>query len=161
MITAAGLRGRLAAANVTLPLPARPIGGYAAAVERAGLVALSGQFPRDGTGITHTGRIGAELTLAQGVAAARQAGLNVLAQVLSLLDNGDRIRLGLLRIDGYLAVAPDFTAHATVLDGASAVLVDLLGAEAGRHARVAVGVARLPLDAPVELAATLWLDRRG
>jgi enamine deaminase RidA (YjgF/YER057c/UK114 family) len=90
--------------------------------------------------------------VAQGREAARLAGLNVLAQLKHLLDDFDRLA-GLVRMDGFVASAPDFTQHAAVLDGASDLFAAVLG-ERGAHTRSAVGVASLPLGMPVELVVS-------
>ncbi|MER7460610.1 RidA family protein [Micromonospora sp. NPDC126480] len=157
-LTAAAVHAAAAARQIALPRPPVPLGAYAAAVRRGDVVALSGQLPlADGT-LTHTGRVGVELTVAEGVAAARQAALNVVAQIAAVLADGGTL-VGLSRVDGYVAGGDDFTEQPTVLDGASALFVDLLGDEFGQHARTAVGVCRLPMDAAVELGVTFLLGK--
>lgn len=139
-------------ATITLPDPPSPIGAYAAGVIHRGIGMLSGQFPLVDGVIATPGRLGAELSVAQGREAARVAALNALAQINALLDGFDDLE-GLLRLDGIIAATEDFREHALVLDGASDVLNQYLGAR-GRHARSLVAVARLPLDAPLELVLT-------
>lgn len=113
---------------------------------------LSGQFPiRDGR-LLYAGVVGSELTIEDGQAAARSAALNVLAQLKELLGSFARLG-GLLRVDGAVASARGFTEQAAVLDGASDLFVQVLG-ERGAHARSALGVNCLPLNAPVELVVT-------
>ena len=99
-----------------------------------------------------TGVLGPELTVEQGQAAARLAGLNVLAQLKHLLGTFDRLD-GLIRMDGFVASVSGFEQHAAVLNGASDLFADILG-ERGVHTRSAIGVASLPLHMPVELVVT-------
>jgi enamine deaminase RidA (YjgF/YER057c/UK114 family) len=147
-----GAERRLAQLGLVLSLPPDPIGNYRRGVIRHGIGSLSGQLPvRDGRTL-YAGVLGRDLTVAQGQAAAHEAALNVLAQLKALLGGFDRLA-GLLRVDGFVASAPGFTDQPAVLDGASDLLVDVLG-ERGVHARSAVGVAVLPLNAAVELVVT-------
>jgi enamine deaminase RidA (YjgF/YER057c/UK114 family) len=143
---------RLAAMGLTLPAPPAPVGSYRAGVIRGTLGSLSGQFPISAGKPTVIGVLGRELTVEQGRAAAQLAGLNVLAQLKSLLGTFDRLA-GLIRVDGFVASAPDFQQHAAVLDGASDLFAAVLE-ERGAHTRSAVGVASLPLGMPVELVVT-------
>jgi enamine deaminase RidA (YjgF/YER057c/UK114 family) len=143
---------RLAAAGLTLPNAPEPLGVYRRGILRGTIGCLSGQLPvRDGRPIA-TGLVGRDLSAAEGRALARDAALNVLAQLKALLGSFDRLD-GLLRVDGFVASAPGWTDQATVLDGASELFRTILG-ERGAHARSAVGVPALPLDAPVELVVT-------
>lgn len=147
-----GVELRLAQLGLRLPAAPNPIGAYRRGVLHGGVGCLSGQLPiRDGK-MVHPGCIGRDLTVAEAQAAARVAALNVLAQLRVLLGSFDPLA-GLLRLDGFVASAPDFTAQADVLDAASELLVEALG-ERGMHARSAMGVAVLPMNAPVELVLT-------
>ena len=119
---------------------------------RNGIGFLSGQFPIIDGKLAYAGRVGAELTPAQGAEAAAAAAMNVLAQIRKLLGTFDQLE-GLLRLDGYVASADTFLGQPAVLDAASELLIAALG-EKGRHARTAVSTARLPLNAPIELAVT-------
>lgn len=135
-----------------LPAAPAPVGNYRRGMIRNGIGVLSGQFPvRDGKAV-YTGLVGKDLTLEDGQAAAFIAGLNVLAQIKELLGSFERFD-GLLRVDGFVASAPGFTQQAAVLNGASDFFVQVLG-ERGAHARSAMGVSCLPLNAPVELVVT-------
>ncbi|MEM7489916.1 MAG: RidA family protein [Pseudomonadota bacterium] len=135
-----------------LPPPPAPAGGYAPFVLRQDIGVVSGQFPiRDGA-LVFQGRIGAELTPAQGRRACEIAALNVLAQIHAATDGFASLD-GLLRLDGHVASADGFHAQPVILDAASRVLTDRLGRR-GAHARTAFAPPRLPLDAPVELCAT-------
>lgn len=142
----------LVKAGLALPSAPSPVGNYRRGIVRAGIGYLSGQFPlRDGR-LLFAGLLGRDLTVVQGQAAARTAAMNVLAQIETVLGAFDRLG-GLLRMDGYVASAPGFTDQAAVLDGASDLFAEVLG-ERGAHARSAIGVASLPLNAPVELVVT-------
>lgn len=139
--------------RLVLPDPPAPVGAYERGMLHGGVGLLSGQFPlRDGA-LVHVGRVGAELTEAQGRFAAEVAALNVIAGIAAVL-GGDLSRLvTLLRVDGYVASADAFQGQPGVLDGASETFRRLLG-ERGRHARAAIPVPRLPMNAPIELVAT-------
>lgn len=134
-----------------------PVGAYERGVVRNGLGFLSGQFPvRDGK-LIHAGRVGAEISEAQGVEAAEVAAINALAQLDVLLQGFDTLE-GLLRLDGYVASADHYWNQPRVLDGASKLLLGALGGR-GRHARTAFSVQRLPMNAPIELAVTFAARR--
>ena len=150
------IRERTAIAGRSLPLPPDPVGAYSAGIVHAGVGYLSGQLPLAHGHLRFAGRVGAELTVAQGRAAAELAALNVVAQLVRLLGPTRRL-VTLLRVDGAVASAADFVEQPAVLDTASGLFLALLGG-AGRHARSAIGVPRLPLDAAVELAVTFALE---
>lgn len=127
--------------------PASVVGG--AVPGTGGYAFVSGQVPFDATGqLVAVGRLGAEVDLATGVRCARQCASNLLAALARSGVDLDRVRL--LKLTVFVASAPDFTAQPQVADGASELLAEVLG-ERGRHARSAVGVAALPLGAPVEI----------
>jgi enamine deaminase RidA (YjgF/YER057c/UK114 family) len=143
---------RLAGLGIDLPPAPAPVGNYRRGVVRGQIGVLSGQFPlRDGKAL-YTGRLGEELSLEEGQAAARAAALNVLAQLRELLGSFAPLD-GLLRVDGFVASGCGFVQQPAVLDGASNFLVEVLG-ERGAHARTAIGVSSLPMNMPVELAVT-------
>jgi enamine deaminase RidA (YjgF/YER057c/UK114 family) len=136
------------------PLPAAPqaVGSYRAWVKSSGLLFVSGQLPiREGK-LLFKGRVGAELSEAEGMEAARLAALNVLAQIRDALGGFDDL-VTLLRVEGHVSSAPGWFDQPRVLDAASAVLAAALGPKAG-HARAAFAAPQLPLDAAVELVAT-------
>ncbi len=150
------LNDKSAGLGIRLPNPPRPAGNYQPVTIRNGLGFVSGQVPvRDGR-LLFTGRVGIELTPAQGKAAAELAALNVLAQIDRALPSWDQFG-GLLRVEGYVASANGFTSQPEILDGASDLFVDVLG-DLGSHARAAVSVQQLPLDAPVELVVTFAVN---
>jgi enamine deaminase RidA (YjgF/YER057c/UK114 family) len=143
---------RLAELGLTLP-PARPPAGHYRGWVRSGeLVFLSGQGA-DG----HTGRLGADVDVAAGRAAARACALNLLTQARDALGSLDAIDR-LLQLRGYVTSTPEFTGQPAVVDGASELLLEVFG-ERGEHARTAIGVAALPRGFAVELDLTLRASR--
>lgn len=145
----ASVEEKLAQLGLTLPPPPTPVATYVPAVMAGDLLFLSGVIPfRDGK-LAREGKLGRELTVEQGYEEARIALLNALAIVRRELGTLDRVRR-VVRLVGHVASAEGFVQQPLVINGASDLLVSLFG-EAGRHARVAVGAAQLPLNAPVEL----------
>jgi enamine deaminase RidA (YjgF/YER057c/UK114 family) len=140
----------LAEAGIVLPdLPAA-IGSYLPYATSGDLVFVSGQLPWEGGRIAHPGRVGVEVSLEDAVAAARLCALALVAQVRAACA-GDLDRVAaVVRLGGFVASAPGFADHAKVMNGASDLMVQIFG-DAGRHARAAVGVASLPLNACVEV----------
>lgn len=142
---------RLARIGLELPAPPVPLASYVPFTFAGDLIVTAGVVPiRDGRVIA--GRLGSDLTVDAGVAAARTATLSLLAILAVAAGRLDRIT-GLVLLTGYVRSAPDFSRHSEVLDGASNLLLEVLG-ENGRHARVAVGVAELPREACLELQLT-------
>lgn len=147
---------RIAARGWTLPVPPPPAGMYEPYRLDRGVGYLSSQLPaRDGKYVMQ-GRVGRELSPAQGREAAALAALVVLARIGQALDGFGRLR-GLLRLDGYVASTDDFWQQPAVVDGASEVFVSTLG-ERGKHARTAFAMPRLPLDNSVKLVVTFAYD---
>lgn len=140
---------KLAIMHLELPAAPKPVANYVPAVRVGDLLFLSGVLPsRDGQ-LVMTGKLGSELSIEQGMEAAKVAVLNALAivkQEVGSLDHVQRV----VKMVGHIASAPGFTDQPQVLNGASDLLVALFG-EAGRHVRVAVGAAELPRCAPVEI----------
>ena len=140
---------RLADLGLSLPAVPAPVAASVPAVRFEGVVPPAGQVPLvDGT-LRAVGKVGDEVLVDEAVDCARIAALNGLAAVADLTGDLDVI-LRILRVVVYVASAPGFTDQPLVANGASRLLGDIFG-EAGRHARSAVGVAALPLDAPVEV----------
>ncbi len=139
---------RLAALGITLPAVAAPLAAYVPAVRSGSLVFTSGQLPFVDGALPATGKVGAEVSAEDAAAFARTAALNGLAAVDALVGLDRVVRV--VKVVGYVASAPDFTAQPAVINGASALLGEVFG-DAGAHARSAVGVAALPLDSPVEV----------
>ncbi len=140
---------RLVELGIELPPVAAPIAAYVPARRVGDQVWTSGQLPVVGGKLVVAGKLGGEVSLADGASAARVAALNALAAVASQAGGVDHIR-SILRVVVYVASTPDFTEQAKVANGASEVIGEIFG-EAGVHVRSAVGVAVLPLDAPVEV----------
>ena len=135
--------------GVTLPDPPKPVANYVPAVRVGDLLFLSGVLPsRDGQ-LIMTGKLGQELSIEQGVEAARVAVLNGLSIIRSATGLLDRVKQ-IVKMVGHIASASGFMDQPQVLNGASDLLVSVFG-NAGRHARVAVGAAELPRHAPVEI----------
>jgi enamine deaminase RidA (YjgF/YER057c/UK114 family) len=139
---------RLAELGITLPPVAAPVAAYIPAKRSGSFVFTSGQVPIVDGALIRTGKVGAEVSAEDAAGLARVAALNALAAVDDLV--GLDAVVGVLKVVGYVASAPDFTGQPAVVNGASALLGEVFG-DAGAHARSAIGVASLPLDAPVEI----------
>jgi enamine deaminase RidA (YjgF/YER057c/UK114 family) len=142
---------RLEQLGVTLPAPAAPVAAYVPCVRTGDLVYVSGQVPLVDGKPSHLGRLGAEVGLEDGAAAARTCAVNVLAALKAELGALARVRR-VVKVTVFVASEPGFTDQPKVANGASELLGEVFG-EAGRHARAAVGVAALPLGVPVEVEA--------
>jgi enamine deaminase RidA (YjgF/YER057c/UK114 family) len=146
---------RLADHGITLPEAAAPVANYVPWVIAGGMVWISGQISRDGGGLI-TGKLGAELDTEGGAAAARVCAIAILAQLKSAL-GGDWSRLDrAVKLVGFVNSTPDFADQPKVVNGASDLMVAVLG-DAGRHARSAVSAASLPLGVAVEVEAVFAL----
>ncbi|MFD3870419.1 RidA family protein [Streptomyces sp. NPDC058623] len=140
---------KLAELGLTLPDVVPPLATYQPAVRSGDYVFTSGQLPMVKGTLPVTGKVGAEVSAEQAKELAATCALNALAAVKSVVGDLDKIAR-VVKVVGFIASAPDFTAQPGVLNGASELLGAVLG-EKGVHARSAVGVAVLPLDAPVEV----------
>jgi enamine deaminase RidA (YjgF/YER057c/UK114 family) len=150
----ANIEQRIAQLGIELPTPAPPAGSYVPFVLVGSLLMVAGQLPIWNGTLKYDGRVGAEITLEDGIAAARLCGLNLLAQVRAACGGDlDRVRR-VARLAGFVQAGPGFVEHPKVLNGASELMVEVFG-QAGRHARVAVGAASLPLGAAVEVEGIL------
>ena len=147
-------KARLAELGIRLPPVAAPVASYVPAVRSGQLVFTSGQLPFVDGGLRRTGKVGGSVDPEDAAADAKLCALNALAAVDELvgLDSVARV----VRVVGYVASAEGFTGQPRVVNGASELLGKVFG-EAGRHARSAVGVAELPLGAPVEVELTVEL----
>ncbi|MBD0690740.1 RidA family protein [Streptomyces sp. CBMA123] len=143
------VESKLAELGLTLPPVAAPVAAYVPAVQSGEFVFTSGQLPVVGGKLPSTGKVGAEVSPEEAKELAQTCALNALAAVKSVIGDLDRIER-VVKVVGFVASAPDFTGQPGVINGASELLGKVLG-EAGVHARSAVGVAVLPLDAPVEV----------
>jgi enamine deaminase RidA (YjgF/YER057c/UK114 family) len=142
---------RLAELGLTLPSAPRPIGNYVPFRLAGNLLFLSGVGPRRADETMITGKIGADLTVAQGYEAARLCGVNLLVNMIAAVGKLDRVDT-VLKVLGMVNAAPGFTDHPKVIDGCTDLFVEVLG-EGGRPARSAVGMAGLPLNIAVEVEA--------
>jgi enamine deaminase RidA (YjgF/YER057c/UK114 family) len=139
---------KLAELGLTLPQVAPPLAAYVPAVQSGSYVYVSGQLPLVEGKLALTGKVGAEVTEEQGAELARTCALNALAAIEALVGLGRLVKI--VKLTGFVASAPGFTGQPAVVNGASNLFGEVLG-EQGRHARSAVGVAELPLGAPVEV----------
>lgn len=140
---------RLAELGLTLPEVVPPAGAYVPAVRTGNHVYTAGQLPMVAGKLPATGKVGAGVGVEEAADLARTCALNALAAAASVTGGLSGIRR-IVKVTGFVASAPDFTAQAQVVNGASELLMEVFG-EAGRHARSAVGMAVLPLDSPVEV----------
>jgi len=140
---------RLAAAGLTLPPVAPPVAAYVPAVRTGSYVYTSGQLPLVDGKLQGTGKVGDGVAPEDAASLARIAALNALAAAASVAGGVDAIKR-IVKVTCFVASAPSFTGQAQVANGASELLIEVLG-DAGRHARSAVGMAVLPLDSPVEV----------
>jgi enamine deaminase RidA (YjgF/YER057c/UK114 family) len=141
-------RARLGQLGVALPQVVAPLASYVPAVRTGNLVYTSGQLPIEGGKLAGTGKVGGEISPEEGKALARICALNALAAVGSVVDIDAVARV--VKVVGFVASAPGFNGQPSVVNGASDLLAEVFG-DNGVHARSAVGVSELPLDAPVEV----------
>jgi enamine deaminase RidA (YjgF/YER057c/UK114 family) len=145
---------RLKDLSISLPTPATPVANYVPGVITGNLLVLSGQlcFGADGKlASRHIGKLGGSVTQEAGIEAAGLCALNLFAQANAILGNLDRIKR-CVRLGGFINAMPHFTALPAVMNGASDLMVEVLG-DRGRHARSTVGMAVLPMDCAVEVEA--------
>jgi len=140
---------RLVALGLALPPVAAPLAAYVPAVRSGQHVYTAGQLPLADGKLLMTGRVGAQVSVEEAAALARTCALNALAAVASVTGGLSAVTR-IVKIVGYVASDPSFTGQPLVVNGASELMLEVFG-DAGRHARSAVGVAVLPLDAPVEI----------
>jgi enamine deaminase RidA (YjgF/YER057c/UK114 family) len=139
---------RLAELGIELPAVVAPLASYVPAVRSGQYVYTSGQLPMIDGALPATGKVGAEVLPEDAAHYARLCALNALAAIHALVGIDSVVRV--VKVVGFVASSPDFTGQPAVVNGASTLLGEVFG-EAGAHARSAVGVAALPLDAPVEV----------
>jgi enamine deaminase RidA (YjgF/YER057c/UK114 family) len=147
-VTATGPLARLSELGLSLPPVVAPLAAYVPAVRSGPYVYTSGQLPMADGVLMGSGKVGAEVTPEDAAAYARQCALNALAAVHDLVGLDSVVRV--VKVVGFVASDPSFTGQPAVVNGASELLGEVFG-DAGAHARSAVGVAALPLDAPVEV----------
>ena len=148
---------RLADMGITIPEPPAPVAAYVGHVIHNGIVTVSGQLPLAGGTLSQTGLLGAGVSIEEGAAAAQVCAINILAQI-KVACGGDFERIvQCIRLGGFVASTPDFTDQPKVINGASEFIGAVLG-DKGVHARAAVGVAALPMNASVEVEATFAIS---
>lgn len=154
-----GIEKRLHDLGIVLPSPAAPVANYVPFVRAGSLLVISGQLPFGPDGKFapgHIGKVGATVFNEGGQEAARVCAINILAQAKAALGSLEKIRQ-CVRLAGYVNCTPGFTALAPIMNGASDLMVQALG-ERGKHARLTVGVAELPLDAAIEVEAMFEVE---
>ncbi|MHB8770138.1 MAG: RidA family protein [Syntrophales bacterium] len=139
--------------GIVLPTPPKPVANYVRAVQAGNLLFVSGHGPYNDGKIRMAGKVGRELTLEEGYAAARNVGLNCLATVRDALGSLDRVKR-VVKLLGMVHCTEDFKDQPQVINGCSDLLVEVFG-ELGKHARSAVGMQALPNGIPVEIEMTL------
>ncbi|PWJ27468.1 enamine deaminase RidA (YjgF/YER057c/UK114 family) [Branchiibius hedensis] len=149
------VEGRLADLGLSLPPVAAPVAAYVPVVRSGNLVLTSGQLPLVEGKLPATGKVGAEVSAEDAYGYARTCALNAIAAVKSIVEDLDTVTV--VKVVGFVASAPDFTGQPGVINGASELLANAFG-DKGAHARSAVGVAVLPLDAPVEVEIMVSID---
>ena len=146
---------KLAELGLTLPVAAAPVAAYVPAVKTGNLVFTAGQLPIVDGKVVVTGKVGDEVTPEQAKDMAQICALNALAAI-SLVADIDQIER-IIRVGGFVNGVPGFVAIPQVVNGASELLIKLFGELNGKHARTAIGVAELPLNAPVEIEMVVQL----
>jgi len=149
------IKEKLAEIGLTLPIAAAPVAAYVPAVKTGNLVFTAGQLPIVDGKVVIAGKVGAEVTPEQAKDMAQICALNALAAI-SLVADIDQIER-VVRVGGFVNSVPGFVAIPQVVNGASELLIKLFGEVNGRHARTAIGVAELPLNAPVEIELVVQL----
>ncbi|OBG65749.1 MULTISPECIES: RidA family protein [unclassified Mycobacterium] len=148
---------RLSELGVALPAVVAPLAAYVPAVRTGDLVYTAGQLPMQNGQLAGTGKVGAHVSPEEGKALARICALNALAAIDSLVGIDAVTRV--VKVVGFVASAPGFNGQPSVINGASQLLAEVFG-DAGAHARSAVGVSELPLDAPVEVELIVEVGSR-
>jgi enamine deaminase RidA (YjgF/YER057c/UK114 family) len=149
------LKEKLAALGLTLPTAAAPVAAYVPAVKTGNLVFTAGQLPVVDGKLVLTGKVGSDVTPEDAKKMTEICALNALAAI-SLVADIDQIEK-IVRVGGFVNGVPGFVAIPAVVNGASELLIKLFGDINGKHARTAVGVAELPLNAPVEIEMVVQL----
>ena len=151
------IKDKLAELGLTLPEAALPVAAYVPAVRTGNLVFTAGQLPLVDGKIPFIGKVGSDVTPEQAKDMAQVCALNALAAI-SLVADIDQIER-IVRVGGFVNGIPGFVAIPAVINGASELLIKLFGEVNGKHARTAIGVAELPLNAPVEVEMVVQLKR--
>ena len=150
------IESKLKELGILLPEPAKPVAAYIPAKQSGKLVFTAGQLPMVKGELTSTGLLGQDVEVEEANKAARVCTLNALAAIKGVIGDLDRIKQ-IVRVVGYVASVPTFTQQPAVVNGASELLLEIFG-ETGKHARSAVGMAVLPLNASVEIELTVEVE---
>jgi enamine deaminase RidA (YjgF/YER057c/UK114 family) len=150
------VRAKLAELGLTLPVATLPLAAYVPAVRTGNIVFTAGQLPMVDGKLPMTGKVGAAVTVEQAKGLAQICALNALAAVQTVAEVDDIVRV--IRVVGYVNGIPGFITQPAVVNGASELFLHIWG-DAGKHARSAVGIAELPLDASVEVELTVELKK--
>lgn len=146
------VKAKLSEMGLTLPIAAKPVAAYVPAIRTGNLIFTAGQLPLVDGAMSLTGKIGEKISIDQGKELARICALNCLAAVQTVADVNTIVKI--VRVVGYVNGIPGFTSQPAVINGASELFLQIWG-ESGKHARSAIGVAELPLHAPVEVELTV------
>jgi enamine deaminase RidA (YjgF/YER057c/UK114 family) len=149
------VKEKLSALGLTLPTAAAPVAAYVPAVKSGNLIFTAGQLPIIDGKLVQEGKVGREVTAEAAKELAQICALNALAAI-SLVADLDQVER-VVRVGGFVNCAPGYTAIPGVVNGASELLIKIFGDVNGKHARIAVGVAELPLNAPVEIELIVQL----
>lgn len=144
---------KLASLGITLPTPVAPVANYVPSVISGNQLYVSGQISVTADGRMLTGKLGETVDVEAGRLAARQCGINLIAQIKAALGDLDRVKR-VVKLNGFVNSSPEFSDQPKVVNGCSDLFVEVFG-DAGRHARSAVGVAQLPLGVSVEVDAVI------
>jgi enamine deaminase RidA (YjgF/YER057c/UK114 family) len=150
------LSQKLSELKVTIPVAAKPVAAYVPAVKVGNLVFVAGQLPLVDGKIPKTGKVSNEVSIEEAKELAKVCALNCLAAI-NLVSNIEKITK-IVRVGGFVNTSGGFIQVPAVINGASEFLIELFGEEIGKHARTAVGVVELPLDAPVEIDMVVEVD---
>jgi enamine deaminase RidA (YjgF/YER057c/UK114 family) len=150
------VESKLISLGIELPEPAKPVATYVPAKRTGNLIFTAGQLPMVNGELTSTGLLGKDVEIEDANKAARICTLNALAAIKGIIGDLDQIKQ-IIRVVGYVASVPTFTQQPAVVNGASELLLEIFG-ENGKHARSAVGMAVLPLNASVEIELTVEVE---
>ena len=149
------IKEKIESLGLTLPVAALPVAAYVPAVKTGSLVFVAGQLPLVDGKIVKEGKVGKEVTPAEAKEMAQVCALNALAAI-ALVAEIDKIKR-IVRVGGFVNGIPGFFAIPQIINGASELFIKLFGEVNGKHARTAIGVAELPLNAPVEVEVLVQL----
>ena len=147
------IEDKLKQLNITLPTPPKPAGSYIPVVVTGNLAFVSGQIPMQDGKVLYTGKVPSEKSIEEAQAAAKLCAINLLAQLKASLGSLDKITK-IVRVSGFVNCTPDFAEHPKIINAASDLFFEIFG-EKGKHSRIAVGVANLPLNSTVEIDMTV------